>query len=44
MISDNDLYTLANTLGVLSMFLIVGYHYIEVNTVDQEDIKAVEAN
>lgn len=32
MISDNDLYSLAVFLGSVSMFLIVAYHYFEVNS------------
>ncbi|KAG2007069.1 hypothetical protein CC2G_014794 [Coprinopsis cinerea AmutBmut pab1-1] len=31
MISANTLYSLANTLGVLSMVTVVGYHFVAVN-------------
>ncbi|KAI4174418.1 MAG: hypothetical protein LQ343_002355 [Gyalolechia ehrenbergii] len=34
MISDNDLYTLAVFLGCLSMLLIILYHFLEVNAID----------
>lgn len=34
MISDKDLYSLAVFLGVLSMLLIVLYHFLEVNSED----------
>ncbi|CAD6576539.1 MAG: hypothetical protein ASARMPRED_007767 [Alectoria sarmentosa] len=34
MISDDDLYTLAIFLGSLAMLLIVLYHFLEVNAVD----------
>jgi len=36
MISDNDLYTLAVFLGSLSMLLIVLYHFLEVNAIEDE--------
>ena len=36
MISDNDLYTLAIFLGSLSMLLIVLYHFLEVNSKDDD--------
>lgn len=42
MISDDDLYRLAIFLGSASMLLIVLYHFLEVNAVDQpveNDIK-----
>lgn len=35
MISDNDLYSLAIFLGSAAMLLIVLYHYLEVNAVDE---------
>lgn len=31
MISHDTLYSLANTLGVLSMVAVVAYHFIAVN-------------
>ena len=34
MISDDDLYTLAIFLGSLAMLLIVLYHFLEVNAMD----------
>ena len=34
MISDNDLYSLAVFLGSLAMLLIVLYHFLEVNAID----------
>ena len=34
MISDDDLYTLAIFLGSLAMLLIVLYHFLEVNAID----------
>jgi oligosaccharyl transferase complex subunit OST4 len=36
MITDNQLYSLALFLGGLSMVLIVLYHFIQVNAVDEE--------
>jgi len=36
MISDNDLYTLAVFLGSLSMLLIVLYHFLEVNAIEDD--------
>ncbi|CAM1509156.1 Fc.00g028950.m01.CDS01 [Cosmosporella sp. VM-42] len=39
MISDNDLYRLAIFLGSASMVLIVIYHFLEVNSV--EEIKEI---
>ena len=36
MISDNDLYTLAIFLGSLSMLLIVLYHFLEVNAIEDD--------
>ena len=34
MISDDDLYKLAIFLGSLSMLLIVLYHFLEVNAIE----------
>lgn len=31
MISHQTLYTLANSLGILAMFTVVGYHIVAVN-------------
>jgi len=31
MITHQTLYTLANSLGVLAMFVVVGYHILAVN-------------
>ncbi|CBX92707.1 hypothetical protein LEMA_P054130.1 [Plenodomus lingam JN3] len=39
MITDNQLYSLAIFLGSAAMFLIVLYHFLEVNS---EDHKAEE--
>lgn len=36
MISDDDLYRLAVFLGSLAMLLIVLYHFLEVNAIDDE--------
>ena len=36
MISDAQLYSLALFLGSAAMLLIVLYHFLEVNTVDEE--------
>lgn len=33
MISDRDLFSLAIFLGVVSMLLIVVYHFLEVNAI-----------
>ena len=41
MISDNDLYSLANFLGSLSMLLIVCYHFLEVNA-KEDDVAALQ--
>lgn len=41
MISDNDLYTLAVFLGSLSMLLIVFYHYLEINKLDEGEANPV---
>ncbi|KAL0941034.1 uncharacterized protein CTRU02_203797 [Colletotrichum truncatum] len=48
MISDNDLYRLAIFLGSAAMVLIVVYHYVEVNTkennkVEQKTAQSVKA-
>lgn len=42
MISDNDLYRLAIFLGSAAMILIILYHFLEVNSVEEpaEDIKS----
>jgi oligosaccharyl transferase complex subunit OST4 len=42
MISDNDLYRLAVVLGSFAMVLIVVYHFLEVNSVEEtpEEVKA----
>ena len=37
MISDNTLYSLAVFLGSLAMLLIVLYHFLEVNAVEEQD-------
>lgn len=37
MISHQTLYTLANSLGVLSMFAVVAYHVVAVNARHLED-------
>jgi oligosaccharyl transferase complex subunit OST4 len=37
MISDSQLYTLALFLGSASMLMIVLYHFLEVNAVDEDD-------
>ncbi|KAF6819984.1 oligosaccaryltransferase [Colletotrichum plurivorum] len=39
MISDNDLYRLAIFLGSAAMVLIVLYHYVEVNTTEDEKVE-----
>jgi len=48
MISDDDLYRLAIFLGSAAMILIVVYHFLEVNAVedDVQDVKvrAVDAD
>lgn len=36
MISDNDLYTLSIFLGSLAMLLIILYHFLEVNSTNEE--------
>lgn len=40
MITDGQLYTLALFLGSASMLMIVLYHFLEVNAVDNESPKA----
>jgi len=42
MISDNDLYTLAIFLGSLAMLLIVLYHFLEVNAIQEAPTKPGE--
>jgi oligosaccharyl transferase complex subunit OST4 len=41
MISDDDLYRLAIFLGSAAMLLIILYHFLEINAVEEpaEDIK-----
>jgi len=36
MISDSDLYSLAIFLGSAAMLLIILYHYLEVNAIDDK--------
>jgi len=43
MISDNDLYTLAIFLGSLAMLLIVLYHFLEVNAIEDGSEKSAAA-
>jgi hypothetical protein len=38
MISDDDLYRLAIFLGSAAMILIVLYHFLEVNTKEEDDV------
>ena len=42
MISDDDLYTLAIFLGSLAMLLIILYHFLEVNAIDDGPAKSEE--
>lgn len=42
MISDNDLYTLAIFLGSLAMLLIILYHFLEVNAIDDGPTQSEE--
>lgn len=42
MISDDDLYTLAIFLGSLAMLLIVLYHFLEVNAMDDGSTQSEE--
>ena len=37
MISDNELYSLAVFLGSLAMLLIILYHFLEVNAIDENN-------
>ena len=37
MISDDDLYRLAIFLGSAAMLLIILYHFLEVNSIDEEE-------
>ncbi|TDZ23347.1 hypothetical protein Cob_v003811 [Colletotrichum orbiculare MAFF 240422] len=39
MISDNDLYRLAIFLGSAAMVLIIVYHYVEVNSKENEKVQ-----
>jgi oligosaccharyl transferase complex subunit OST4 len=40
MISDDDLYRLAIVLGSIAMLLIIVYHWLEVNSIeDADDVK-----
>ena len=41
MISDNDLYKLAIFLGSAAMVMIVIYHFLEVNAVQEPEAKAL---
>lgn len=36
MISDNNLYALSLFLGSMAMLLIILYHFLEVNAVDED--------
>lgn len=42
MISDDDLYRLANFLGSAAMVLIVAYHFVEVNSKDRAAVSEKE--
>ena len=42
MISDNDLYTLAIFLGSLAMLLIILYHFLEVNAIEDDHTQSEE--
>ena len=42
MISDNDLYSLAIFLGSLAMLLIVLYHFLEVNAIEDGPTQSEE--
>ena len=42
MISDDDLYTLAIFLGTLAMLLIVLYHFLEVNAIEDDPSQSEE--
>lgn len=39
MISDNDLYSLAIFLGSLAMLLIVLYHFLQVNAIEDDPLR-----
>ena len=41
MISDDDLYRLAIFLGSAAMLLIVLYHFLEVNAVDEPLVEEI---
>ncbi|XMA09401.1 hypothetical protein WAI453_002192 [Rhynchosporium graminicola] len=41
MISDNDLYRLAVFLGSAAMLLIVLYHFLEINAVEEPESKGI---
>jgi oligosaccharyl transferase complex subunit OST4 len=36
MISDSNLYTLSLFLGSMAMLLIILYHFLEVNAIDED--------
>jgi oligosaccharyl transferase complex subunit OST4 len=40
MISDDELYALAIFLGSAAMLMIVLYHFLEANSVEEVDAKA----
>lgn len=42
MISDNDLYSLAIFLGSLAMLLIVLYHFLQVNAIEDDPLQPSE--
>ncbi|KAJ5965181.1 uncharacterized protein N7479_005057 [Penicillium vulpinum] len=44
MISDNDLYRLAIFLGSCAMMMIVLYHFLDVNSSEEEPESAETAN
>lgn len=44
MISDNDLYRLAIFLGSAAMILIVVYHFLEVNAVEDTEAEVKARN
>lgn len=39
MISDDELYSLATFLGSAAMLMIVLYHFLEVNSVEETEVK-----
>ena len=43
MITDTELYSIAMFLGTMSMALIVGYHYLEVNAEPEHEVKSSSA-